>query len=164
MRKMKLNGLIKTKTKKIIGIDYSLTSPAICVMDGDKLNFYYLTSKKKYDGKMSDNIEGQLHDEWDTPMHRFGLRFDCPAGQYGNELGLIINSCSGKAAPGYYTPPGSTSATQKQCPAGRYGTGGNVDEKCTGPCAKGHYCRTPRPKALRPRLNGLTCRCNPVHG
>ena len=71
---------------------------------------------------------------------KFGLRFDCPAGQYGNELGLIINSCSGKAAPGYYTPPGSTSATQKQCPAGRYGTGGNIDEKCTGPCAKGHYC------------------------
>ena len=73
---MKLNGLTKTKKKKIIGIDYSLTSPAICVMDGDKLNFYYLTSKKKYDGKMSDNIEGQLHDEWDNPMHRFGLISD----------------------------------------------------------------------------------------
>ena len=34
--------------KKIIGIDYSLTSPAVCVIDGEKLNFYYLTSKKKY--------------------------------------------------------------------------------------------------------------------
>ena len=45
-------------------------------MDGDKLNFYYLTSKKKYYGKMSDNIEGQLHDEWDNPMHRFGLISD----------------------------------------------------------------------------------------
>ena len=62
--------------KKIIGIDYSLTSPAVCVIDGEKLNFYYLTSKKKYDGKMSDNIEGQLHDVWDTPMHRFGLISD----------------------------------------------------------------------------------------
>ena len=30
--------------------------------------FYYLTNKKKYDGKMSDNIEGQLHDDWDNPM------------------------------------------------------------------------------------------------
>ena len=69
-----LNGSIKTKT--IIGIDYSLTSPAICVMNGDKLNFYYLTSKKKYDGKMADNIEGQLHDDWDNPMHRFGLISD----------------------------------------------------------------------------------------
>ena len=59
--------------KKIIGIDYSLTSPAVCVIDGEQLNFYYLTSKKKYDGKMSDNIEGQLHDDWDNPMHRFGL-------------------------------------------------------------------------------------------
>ena len=71
---------------------------------------------------------------------RFGLRFDCPAGQYGNEMGLAINTCSGKAAAGYYTPAGSSSATQKQCPAGRYGTGGNTDEKCSGPCAKGHYC------------------------
>ena len=75
MKKMKLNGLTKTK-KKIIGIDYSLTSPAICVIDDDKLNFYYLTNKKKYDGKMSDNIEGQLHDDWDNPMHRFGLISD----------------------------------------------------------------------------------------
>ena len=65
-----------TKTKTIIGIDYSLTSPAICVINGENLNFYYLTSKKKYDGKMSDNIEGQLHDVWDTPMHRFGLISD----------------------------------------------------------------------------------------
>lgn len=65
-----------TKTKTIIGIDYSLTSPAICVINGEKLNFYYLTNKKKYDGKMSDNIEGQLHDEWDNPMHRFGLISD----------------------------------------------------------------------------------------
>ena len=47
---------------------------------------------------------------------KFGLKFDCPAGQYGNELGLIINSCSGKAAPGYYTPPGSTSATESNAP------------------------------------------------
>ena len=39
---------MKQGTKKTkIGIDYSLTSPAICVMDGDKLNFYYLTNKKK---------------------------------------------------------------------------------------------------------------------
>ena len=70
----KKSGLMKTKT--IIGIDYSLTSPAICVMNGEKLNFYYLTNKKKYDGKMADNIEGQLHDDWDNPMHRFGLISD----------------------------------------------------------------------------------------
>ena len=67
---------LKADTNTIIGIDYSLTSPAICVMNGDKLNFYYLTNKKKYDGKMSDNIEGQLHDDWDNPMHRFGLISD----------------------------------------------------------------------------------------
>jgi len=66
----------KTTPKTIVGIDYSLTSPAICVAKDDKLNFYYLTSKKKYDGKMAENIEGQLHDEWDNPMHRFGLISD----------------------------------------------------------------------------------------
>ena len=66
----------KTTPKTIVGIDYSLTSPAICVAKDDKLNFYYLTSKKKYDGKMAENIEGQLHDEFDNPMHRFGLISD----------------------------------------------------------------------------------------
>ena len=63
---------------------------------------------------------------------RFGLRFDCPAGQYGNEMGLSINTCSGKAAAGYYTPAGSSSATQKQCPAGRYGTGRQYRRKMLG--------------------------------
>jgi hypothetical protein len=48
----------QTKPKTIVGIDYSLTSPAICVNHNDKLNFYYLTNKKKYIGEMSKNIMG----------------------------------------------------------------------------------------------------------
>jgi len=42
----------KTVTKTIVGIDYSLTSPALCInIDGDAgLMFYYLTNKKKYTG------------------------------------------------------------------------------------------------------------------
>ena len=62
-----------TVTKTIIGIDYSLTSPAVCVnIDGDAgLMFYYLTSKKKYIGMMSEEIVGYEHKEWKDPIERF---------------------------------------------------------------------------------------------
>jgi len=69
MRRMKLSGLTK-KTKTIIGIDYSLTSPAVCINDGN-LMFYYLTNKKKWIGKQSENIIGYEHDEWIDPIERF---------------------------------------------------------------------------------------------
>ena len=68
MKKMKLSG--STKTKTIIGIDYSLTSPAVCINDGN-LMFYYLTNKKKWIGKQSENIIGYEHDEWIDPIERF---------------------------------------------------------------------------------------------
>ena len=71
---------------------------------------------------------------------RFGLRFDCPAGTYGAAEGVQINTCTGPATPGFYTPRGSISPTQFPCPAGRYGTGGDSDAECSGPCALGHYC------------------------
>ena len=74
MKKLKKKNTKTTKT--IVGIDYSLTSPAICVMKDNDLKFYYLTKVKKYDGKMAENIVGSLHDEWDNPMHRFGLISD----------------------------------------------------------------------------------------
>ena len=59
----------KTPTTKV-GIDYSLTSPAVCINDG-KLKFYYLTTKKKWLGKQSDNIIGYEHKEWTDPIQRF---------------------------------------------------------------------------------------------
>ena len=70
MNKKKLSGSIKTKTKTIIGIDYSLTSPAVCVNDG-KLKFYYLTTKKKWIGQQSKDIIGYEHKEWTDPIQRF---------------------------------------------------------------------------------------------
>ena len=70
MNKKKLSGSIKTKTKTIIGIDYCLTSPAVCVNDG-KLKFYYLTTKKKWLGKQSKDIIGYEHKEWTDPIERF---------------------------------------------------------------------------------------------
>jgi len=61
----------QTKPKTIVGIDYSLTSPAVCVNHNGDLFFYYLTNKKKYLGKMTDNIMGFEHKEYKTPIERF---------------------------------------------------------------------------------------------
>ena len=69
MKKTRLSGSTK-KTKTIIGIDYSLTSPAVCVNDG-KLKFYYLTTKKKCIGQQSKDIIGYEHKEWTDPIQRF---------------------------------------------------------------------------------------------
>jgi len=59
----------------IIGIDYSLNSPAVCVADEsfefDKCNFYFLTSKKKHLGKLRNNIIGYEHKEYKNPIERF---------------------------------------------------------------------------------------------
>jgi Holliday junction resolvasome RuvABC endonuclease subunit len=72
MMKKTQSGLTNPKT--IIGIDYSLTSPAICVTKDfifENSQFYYLTNKKKYIGPMSKNIFGFEHQEYNTPIHRF---------------------------------------------------------------------------------------------
>lgn len=60
-----------------VGIDYSLSSPAVCVaLDDtfalDSCKFYYLTSKKKYDDTYRNcSIIGELHREWSTPEERY---------------------------------------------------------------------------------------------
>ena len=66
---MMLSGSTKKK-KTIIGIDYSLTSPAVCVNNGN-LMFYYLTTKKKWVGQQSEDIIGYEHKEWTDPIQRF---------------------------------------------------------------------------------------------
>jgi Holliday junction resolvasome RuvABC endonuclease subunit len=58
-----------------VGIDYSLSSPGICVSTTKECNlddctFFYLTSKKKYEG-VFDNIHGELHQKWTTPEERY---------------------------------------------------------------------------------------------
>ena len=60
-----------TKLKTIVGIDYSLTSPAVCINTEGEYMFYYLTNKKKYIGQMAKNIIGFEHQEYDTPIKRF---------------------------------------------------------------------------------------------
>ena len=60
-------------TRTRVGIDYSLTSPAVHIDDikTGTFNFYYLTSKKKWTGKIGENIYGYEHKEWKDPIERF---------------------------------------------------------------------------------------------
>ncbi len=44
-----------------------------------------------------------------------GTRKPCPSGRYGASVGLHSETCTGICAPGYYCPPASFEATQKQC-------------------------------------------------
>ena len=64
---------LRMKKKKIIGIDYSLSSPAICVCRGDfkfeNCKIYYLTNVKKYEGDFG-NINGRLHLPYTTETQR----------------------------------------------------------------------------------------------
>jgi len=63
------------KQTTIVGIDYSLNSPAICIADNSfdfsKCSFHFLTSKKKHIGKFGKNIFGYEQKEYDTPIGRF---------------------------------------------------------------------------------------------
>ena len=61
---------LQTDTTTLIGIDYSLTSPAVCI-DNGALMFFFLTNKKKYIGQLSEDIIGYEHKEWSTPIQRF---------------------------------------------------------------------------------------------
>ena len=63
------------KQTTIVGIDYSLNSPAICIagdnFDFNKCSFHFLTSKKKHIGKFGKNIFGYEIKEYNTPIERF---------------------------------------------------------------------------------------------
>jgi len=59
----------------IVGIDYSLTSPCVCVCDSknfgfSKCKFYYLTDNKKLSIDF-DNIQGELHDDHYSDEQRY---------------------------------------------------------------------------------------------
>ncbi len=57
----------------IVGIDYSLTSPAICIGDSDNFTsneIYFLTDRKSHEGKVQ-NVVGDLHKEHSFPSERY---------------------------------------------------------------------------------------------
>ena len=60
---------------RIVGIDYSLTSPCVCFSTFEDFNFYdckfyYLTDNKKFDIDI-DNIDGDLHRDYNTEQQRY---------------------------------------------------------------------------------------------
>jgi hypothetical protein len=69
------------------------------------------------------------------------VKIPCPAGSYGNRLGLSSASCSDLCSEGFYCPMGSVNGTFHRCPAGRYGaTKGLYDSSCTNLCSAGYHC------------------------
>jgi len=62
-------------TKIYVGIDYSMSSPSICIHNGNEWSienckFYFLTSKKKHITS-TKNIVGEFHAEHLNQEHRF---------------------------------------------------------------------------------------------
>ena len=61
----------------LIGIDYSITCPCLCLFDErktfkfDNCFFYYLTNTKKYADKIASNITGESFQEYVQDVDRF---------------------------------------------------------------------------------------------
>ena len=79
--------------KKTIGIDYSLSSPAICVCRGafkfENCKIYYLTNVKKYEGNFG-NINGRLHLPYTTEQQRHDQISDWPLSIIYTAIGNIF--------------------------------------------------------------------------
>jgi hypothetical protein len=61
-------------TNLLVGIDYSLTCPCICFLDGGQMHFRFLTDTKKYINKWKYKnliIEGIEHKNWSHPLERY---------------------------------------------------------------------------------------------
>jgi Holliday junction resolvasome RuvABC endonuclease subunit len=61
---------------RVVGIDYSLSSPCVCIGDPNDFRFetckfYYLTDLKKLDVDI-DNIRGDLHLDYSCEEQRYG--------------------------------------------------------------------------------------------
>jgi Holliday junction resolvasome RuvABC endonuclease subunit len=63
---------------RIVGVDYSLSSPCICIHDGSGFSitnckFHFLTSTKKYEGVWRQNLDitGTLHHDFKTNEERY---------------------------------------------------------------------------------------------
>ena len=68
---------LSSNKKKTVGIDYSLSSPAVCICTGEfkfeNCKIYYLTNVKKYEG---DYLKGQLNGRLHLPYTSEQQRHD----------------------------------------------------------------------------------------
>jgi len=76
-----------------VGIDYSMTCPALCIYSGGVLHdpnnfkFHYLAPNKKYEGVFQNGfITGHIYPDWTTPEQRFDKISDWV-------LSCILKSC-----------------------------------------------------------------------
>ena len=58
------------------GVDYSLSSPCVCVFSGttwdfNLCKFYFLTSKKSFNDVFFKNIHGEMHKAWVHEVKRY---------------------------------------------------------------------------------------------
>lgn len=61
------------KKKISVGIDYSLTSPCMCLMEEPSFegsSFYFLTSEKRNTGMLLPNVRGDLHSDYIVDQER----------------------------------------------------------------------------------------------
>lgn len=61
---------------RYVGIDYSLTSPCICIHSGETFSFnsctfHFLTSSSKYEGKFGSNIHGHTYHDYNCDEQRY---------------------------------------------------------------------------------------------
>jgi hypothetical protein len=83
-------------------------------------------------------IEGLPGTFQNSTSHLSYACVNCPAGTFGNALGLTTSTCSGYCSAGTYSLGGTSSCTN--CPAGRWGaTTGLTSAACTGTCSAGKY-------------------------
>ena len=83
------------KQTKTIGIDYSLSSPAICVCKGpfklSNCKIYYLTNVKKYEGDFyNGKINGRLHLPYTTETQRHDQISNWALSVIGTSIGNIF--------------------------------------------------------------------------
>lgn len=63
-----------TKIPTVVGIDYSMTSPCVCIWDHVGITFDFLTTKKKYEGTWENDdisIHGHIMPAWLDDTDRF---------------------------------------------------------------------------------------------
>ena len=83
------------KKNKTIGIDYSLSSPAICVCRGkfkfENCKIYFLTNVKKYEGKFyNGQIDGRLHLPYTSEQQRHDQISEWALSVIGTAIGNIF--------------------------------------------------------------------------
>lgn len=76
---------------------------------------------------------------WNDPNTATGISTPspCPAGRYGDTVGMISSICTGRCSAGYFCPGASVKPTQTQCAAGYYCVEGTTAMQ---ECPAGSYC------------------------